>query len=180
MEKNGPQKALRYSTLVCASMMATGGLLLGAIDASLADNVQNQEGSRLVYHTVSRVLLWLMLVLQSGFVQLLMTQHWSFIGSIQTSAVWFSPIAGIGSVSSTLAAFAVSPLVERVGLGGLLWGAALLLVVSACCGEYAYQAAEQVRSCHVHPKPLLLDMVCGVKQFLDVPLGNFLSFLLVL
>jgi hypothetical protein len=56
---------------------------------------------------------------------LLYTQHWSFLGSI-CPQVWFAPTAGLGSVASTLAALAVSPLVDRVGLTGLMFASSWL------------------------------------------------------
>ena len=89
-----------------------------------------------------------MLVIQSGFVYLLSSQHWSFLGSVQSKeegARWFAPIAGVGSISSTVAAFAVSPLLNVLGLPIILVAASFLLAVSACCGDIAYQVAQKVR-----------------------------------
>lgn len=70
--------------------------------AASVDNTDAQgEGS-----WCSRALVFLLFVYQNSSVQLLYTQHWSFLGSVlteQEGAVWFAPIAGLGSVSSTLA-----------------------------------------------------------------------------
>lgn len=120
--------------------MATAGLVLNNVDSCVLDSP--------LCRNISRTISFSMLVIQSGFVYLLSSQHWSFLGSVQSKeegARWFAPIAGIGSVSSTVAAFAVSPLVNVLGLPILLIAASFLFLVSACCGDIAYQVAQKVR-----------------------------------
>jgi hypothetical protein len=119
--------------------MATAGLVLNKVEHCVSDLP--------VCRNVSRAVSFSMLVIQSGFVYLLSSQHWSFLGSVQSKqdgARWFAPIAGIGSISSTVAAFAVSPMVNLLGLPNLLIAAAFLLAISAYCGDMAYQVAQKV------------------------------------
>jgi ATP/ADP translocase len=106
------------------------------------------------HHIISKWTAFALFVIQNGFVQLLYTQHWSFLGSMNQnedgtalsdakSSAWFSPVAGIGSGSSTLAAYTVTHLVDRVGLSGLLWLAAGGICVSVYFAELAYSVAEK-------------------------------------
>ena len=74
-------------------------------------------------------------------VQLLCTQHWSFLSSI-SSEVWFAPIAGLGSLASTIAAMAVSPLIGHIGLTGLLWTSSIILLLTAWIADDAYRIAH--------------------------------------
>ena len=141
LNRRGPRYALRRTTLTCVAIMATAGLVLNKVDSSAIDSP--------IYRNVSRTVSFSMLVIQSGFVYLLSSQHWSFLGSVQSKedgARWFAPIAGIGSISSTVAAFAVSPLVNVLGLPNLLIAASFLLAISAYCGDMAYQVAQKVRN----------------------------------
>jgi hypothetical protein len=119
--------------------MATAGLVLNKVDYCVFDLP--------ICLNVTRAVSFSMLVIQSGFVYLLSSQHWSFLGSVQSKqdgARLFAPIAGIGSISSTAAAFAVSPLVNILGLPSLLIAAAFLLAISAYCGDMAYRLAQKV------------------------------------
>eukprot|EP00978_Attheya_sp_CCMP212_P026089 scaffold85134_cov51-Attheya_sp.AAC.3 len=82
----------------------------------------------------------------NAYAHLLYTQHWSFIGSVLTpsqGATWFASIAGMSSITSTLAGSAVSRLVNRIGLTGLLEGTAICLVLSLLCADFAYSIAER-------------------------------------
>lgn len=63
---------------------------------------------------------------------------------------WLAPIAGIGSLSSTLAASSVGVLVPYVNLGGLLLVAALAIGISGICADQAYRIAERH---HFAPQP---------------------------
>jgi hypothetical protein len=96
----------------------------------------------------SKPILFILFVYQSANVQFLYTQHWSFLGSILTSEegkLWFAPIAGVGSIASTLAAASVPQLVERIGLLGLLGFAGFVIGSSCYFGDAAYRVAEEVR-----------------------------------
>lgn len=99
-------------------------------------------------HGLTKSLLFAIFIFQSANVQFLYTQHWSFLGSILTpeeGKVWFAPIAGIGSITSTLAAANVGYLVEHIGLLGLLGCAALVIGSSALFASMAYSVARKVR-----------------------------------
>ena len=107
-------------------------------------------------------------VASSAFFQLLYTQHWSFLGSVigmlgvtddedgsnndrksqklpssSEGTMWFAPIAGLGSVSSTVAGICLPRLVERFGLTGSLSVAAGVLLLSGVLADRAYRIALQ-------------------------------------
>lgn len=101
------------------------------------------EGGR---RLLSKCLLFLLFIYQSSNVQFLYTQHWSFLGSIMSEEegkVWFAPIAGIGSIISTIAASQVSHMVKMIGLTGLLCTAALVIGSSAIFADAAYKIARE-------------------------------------
>lgn len=136
LERRGPRQSLWYSTLAFGLLLATSSLFIYALEPYVD---QHQ-----VYRDLARMVIFGLSVCQNALVQLLYTQHWSFLGSI-CPQVWFAPIAGLGSVASTLAALAVSPLVDRVGLTGLLFASSWFLVASAMFGDHAYRIAQLVR-----------------------------------
>lgn len=134
----GPRYALIRSTVAFATFMFTIGLLL------------HQTHLRVHQHDMSRnwskYFIFCLFVYQSANVQFLYTQHWSFLGSILTpeeGKVWFAPIAGIGSITSTLAAANVHNLVDRIGLVGLLCTAAVVIGSSAIFADSAYAVAAE-------------------------------------
>lgn len=164
LERNGPRHALRSTTLLCSAVLLGTWILLKCAQSNELI-AENDAGPRMeestpsdsipstvegpnqsTYQIPSKYLLFLLFVYQSSAVQLLYTQHWGFITSVLTAsegAVWFAPIAGLGSVTSTIAAFFVTPLVGRWGLTGLLGLAGLILVGSAFFADMAYRIAEQ-------------------------------------
>jgi ATP/ADP translocase len=94
----------------------------------------------------SQPILFLLFVFQNAYVQLLYNQHWAFISSVLTAEEGtkaFAPIAGLGSIGSTLAAGMVSTLVERSGLIGLLYMAGVSFVVSASFADIAFGIARK-------------------------------------
>ena len=139
LNRGGPRYAIRNSTLICFAIMTTAGLILNAVNRCVDESLVCQQ--------VSRNLSFAMIVIQSSFVQLLGVQHWSFLGSVvQTTkdgARWFAPIAGIGSISSTVAACAVSPLVDTLGLPNLMIAGSIIIAISAYCADAAYEVAQQ-------------------------------------
>lgn len=141
LDFRGPRSSLNYSTLLFALLMAFGAFII----QSLAKHIDAIEWCRISVQTT----IFLLNVIEAGFVPLLYTQHWSFLGSIcdQEGAVWFAPIAGLGSIASTLAAAAVSPLVDRVGLTGLLWISCFFLGASGIMADDAYRIAQLVCTC---------------------------------
>ncbi|KAL3910254.1 MAG: hypothetical protein SGILL_007764 [Bacillariaceae sp.] len=57
--------------------------------------------------------------------------------------MWFAPIAGLGSMASTMAALGVQPVVKRYGLTGSLWASSLFLLASCGAADKAYRIALQ-------------------------------------
>lgn len=102
-----------------------------------------------VIQSLSRGCIFCLFVGQNAFVQLLFTQHWAFLGSLgqgkKEGSAWFAPVAGIGSLSSTLAASTVGPMAEMLSLPGLLLFSALVVGLSGVAAELAYAMAEKVR-----------------------------------
>lgn len=139
LKRGGPRYAVRTSTLLCFATISVGGLMLNTFSACVDESSVCQH--------LSRVISFAMIVIQSSFVQLLSVQHWSFIGSIfvettDDGARWFAPIAGLGSISSTIAACAVSPLVDILGLPTLMIAGSCIIALSAYCADAAYEIAQ--------------------------------------
>ena len=156
LSHGGPSYALRTHTFICAAaQIVTGWILrmfeqcLDAVDGDGDDNNNNGGlcflGSVGNVKTMSQVLLFVLFVFQSAYVQLLYAQHWAFISSILTAeegSRLFAPIAGLGSIGSTLAAGSVSMLVESVGLIGLMYMAGISYIVCALFSNMAFSTAE--------------------------------------
>ena len=138
LEKRGPRKSLRYSTLIFAAILAVGGFTLSYIE--------NQIDRHVIFQHSARATIFLLNICLLGFVQLLYTQHWSFLNSVcsKEGSKWFGPIAGLGSLASTAAAMSVSPMVDRVGLTGLLWSSSIFLLLSSIFADDAYRIAQLV------------------------------------
>lgn len=161
----GPSYALRTHTLVCAGAQIVVGWVLRmferCLDTAAAEvvvedledyDVEWDEngavcslGSVGNVKTMSQVLLFTLFVFQSAYVQLLYAQHWAFISSVLTAeegSRLFAPIAGLGSIGSTLAAGSVSMCVEKFGLIGLMYMAGASYVVSAILANMAFSTAR--------------------------------------
>ncbi|KAL9186927.1 hypothetical protein ACHAXT_010647 [Thalassiosira profunda] len=94
----------------------------------------------------SKPLLFVLFVAGNSYVQLLYNQHWAFISSVLTpeeGARAFAPIAGLGSIGSTLAAASVSYLVERTSLISLLHMAGVSYIVCAVLADLAFGIARE-------------------------------------
>lgn len=138
-DRTGPQSALRYITLFVVLQLALISVVLDFIEPSIEESV--------VHRWISRTLLFFLFVSQSAFVQLLYSQHWSFLSSVLTEeegAVWFAPIAGFGSLASTFLAWQVLPMVDQIGLTGLLQFGSLLVFLCSVCSDRAYSIAAEV------------------------------------
>jgi len=97
-------------------------------------------------HHCSQSLLFLLFVFQNAYVQLLYNQHWAFLSSILTpdeGSTFFAPIAGLGSIGSTVAAGLVSILISKIGLIGLLYAAGASYIVSATLADWAFGLARR-------------------------------------
>lgn len=142
LHKFGPRYALVNSTLFGGSLL----LFIGACLKYLTALPSTQYVGAMHSRTITRGLLFLLFMFQSSNVQFLYTQHWSFLGSILTpeeGKTWFAPIAGLGSVTSTLAASNVSTMVEKLGLIGLLCTGGLMICSSAIFANEAYKVAKE-------------------------------------
>ena len=153
LSHGGPSYALRTHTLIVAASQIVVGWILRMFEQCL-DAVEDDEdydngvcSLRSVDNvkTMSQVLLFTLFVFQSAYVQLLYAQHWAFISSVLTAeegSRLFAPIAGLGSIGSTLAAGSVSILVERSGLIGLMYMAGISYIVSAILANMAFSTAK--------------------------------------
>ena len=154
LKKFGPRLALNGSTMIYSSFLLMATFLLKYMRVHELDAV-NKLGNLVneVTHkdtiTFGKLLIFGMFVVQSANVQFLYTQHWSFLGSVMTpeeGKVWFAPIAGVGSITSTLAAGNVKYFVDKMGLLGLLSTAAITIGASAFFADKAYGISRKVCS----------------------------------
>ena len=98
-------------------------------------------------HRFTQILVFLLFVFQSANVQFLFTQHWSFVSSVLSPSegrVWFAPMAGVGSITSTISASQVKTVIDHVGLMGCLGLASGIIGISSCFSDMAYRIAEKV------------------------------------
>lgn len=149
LDRGGPSYALRTHTLICAGCQIVCGWALRFFDDRLLHVPDDDDFSARAVADVtswSRALLFLLFVFQNAYVQLLYNQHWAFISSVLTQEEGtraFAPIAGLGSIGSTLAAGLVSKLVGRLGLIGLLHLAGASFIVSAVLADVAFGTARR-------------------------------------
>lgn len=149
LDKWGPRRSLCLSTVTFATLMASGAwtmdrLMPHLLEERFDDDLNGSpEREALFWKRMAQATIFALNVAESAFVQLLYTQHWSFIGSISKdwagATVWFAPIAGLGSIASTVAGLCVEPLVAAYGLTGLLWAASVFLLVSSLASDTAYR-----------------------------------------
>ena len=131
--------ALRYATILISALLAGSFLVLRAIDPFVETST--------TFRQLSKFILLTLYIFLNGFVQLLFTQHWSFISSIlseEEGATWFAPIAGFGSAITTALSWLILPLVDEVGLTGLLLLASLLLLSCGVFSDMAYFISASV------------------------------------
>jgi ATP/ADP translocase len=139
------------STILFALLLASSAVVLRTLEM-LIDHANNHDADDddsgiFWWRRLAQITIFSLNVAQSSFVQLLYTQHWSFIGSVskewEGAAVWFAPIAGLGSIASTLAALGVQPIVKNFGLTGSLGVSSLFLLASGIAADVAYRIAHQ-------------------------------------
>lgn len=141
---------------------------IGACLKYLTTSKTSQHIGGIQSKTISKVLSFILLMFQSSNVQFLYTQHWSFLGSILTpeeGKAWFAPIAGLGSITSTLAASNVSTMVEKLGLIGLLCTGGLIIGSSALFANAAYAVAKEVR----------MKACCSWKKYINLAFHHVLN-----
>ena len=150
LENLGPLMALRRTTLGCASVLGLSSLLLSKLDKLIVSDTtttlsSNNNNNNIAI--VTRYLVGALFVFRESYVQLITSQHWSFISSVLTpnqSSTWFAPISGLTSVTSALAAMGVGRLSSMWGLQGVLGVAACVLGGSVVFGQAAYRIADKV------------------------------------
>ncbi|KAL9184004.1 hypothetical protein ACHAXT_002090 [Thalassiosira profunda] len=138
LNRHGPLVALKATTLGCASVLGISALLI----SRLAPLIENNSSLA----TLTKYVVGALFVFRESYVQLITSQHWSFISSVLTpgqSSTWFAPISGLTSVTSALAAMGVGKLSNLWGLTGVLATAAGVLGASVVLGEMAYAVAEK-------------------------------------
>jgi ATP/ADP translocase len=144
LDARGPYGALQFTTLGCASILGLSSLVIARMDAMLP-----QHGAALAStssKTMTRYIVGALFVFRESYVQLLTSQHWSFISSILTpseSSRWFAPISGLTSITSALAAAGVGKMSSLLGLQGVLLVASIVLGGSVVFGRMAYSIAEK-------------------------------------
>lgn len=140
LDRKGPRKALRSTTLLCISALTISGILLATMQHNtIWANV------KVLSLPISQLVVWASFVFQNSYAHLLYAQQWSFLGSIFTpteAGKYYSYVAGLSSISSMIAGTSVSKLVNWVGLGGLLGFAAASLTLTLLLADWAYATAE--------------------------------------
>ncbi|KAL3784672.1 hypothetical protein ACHAWO_004887 [Cyclotella atomus] len=129
LNHGGPRHALRIHTMVCAAAQIICGSILGSLSQliELKDNRAADIPVKGLLFGVEE---------PSSFKCIC-----SVTAEEGTKA--FAPIAGLGSIGSTLAAVMVSTLVERSGLIGLLYMAGASFVLSAAFADVAFGIARK-------------------------------------
>lgn len=156
--KLGPLSALKATTLGCSSVLLVSGLLIAKLDGM----VESHATAKII----TKYLIGTLFVFRESYVQLITSQHWSFLSSILTpnqSSRWFAPISGLTSVTSAAAAMAVGRLSQILGLSGVLVVAGLVLGVSLILGDVAYGIAQKVS---VWGECWMWSICCAVDTFM--------------
>lgn len=150
LEKRGPKVALRHTTLFSLLVFAVTSLVL-----KLATG----------FHLATQIIVALAFVYTNSYAHLLYTQHWSFLSSVMTpdeGSIWFASIAGISSIVCTMTGTMVKPLVNSVGLLGIIFLNSQFLLASLFLSDRAYQLSEThgfdpTKTSKQKPKPTTSD-----------------------
>jgi len=137
LDRKGPRGALEQSTLLCAGVVALCAL-------GMSWNVPISVLGRSI--GLAKLLSGPLFIFRESYVQLLTSQYWSFMASALTpdqSAVWFGPVAGLTSIASASAGLLLTPMVNALGLPGVLLGTSSMLVCSLVFARRAYGLAQQ-------------------------------------
>mmetsp|Transcript_2435 Transcript_2435/g.4552 ORF Transcript_2435/g.4552 Transcript_2435/m.4552 type:complete len:376 (-) Transcript_2435:42-1169(-) len=95
---------------------------------------------------VAKYVVGALFIFRESYVQLITSQHRSFISSVLTpnqSSKWFAPISGLTSVTNAFLAMGVGKLSAVWGLHGVLAVAAVVLGCSVVFAEMAYSIADK-------------------------------------
>ena len=148
LSKFGPLLALKHTTLGCASILGLSSVLISKLDSQIIIEGGTTLSSPSPFVAIlTRYIVGALFIFRESYVQLITSQHWSFISSVLTpnqSSKWFAPISGLTSVTSAFAALGVGKLSAMWGLPGVLGVAAVVLGGSVVFGEAAYSIAEKV------------------------------------
>lgn len=137
LDNHGPRGALNASTLLCAIVMNA---------AALSIHLFEKTGTQFMGVAAAKFVSGPLFVFRESYVQLLTTQYWSFMASALTpsqSAKWFGPIAGLTSITSAIAGFSVSNIIESIGISYALLGTGVTLLISLFAVNAAYGVAEE-------------------------------------
>jgi len=141
LDRKGPRRALRSTTLLCISALTISGIAMATMQHNeLWGNI------KILSLPISQLVVWASFVFQNSYAHLLYAQQWSFLGSIFTpteAGKYYSYVAGLSSISSMIAGTSVSRLVEWIGLEGLLGLAAVSLTLTLLLADWAYSTAEK-------------------------------------
>ncbi len=141
----GPRRALRDTTLLCISVLASSGIAVAAMHINGVGG-GGWASTKFLSWTLGQLIVWVSFVFQNSYAQLLYAQQWSFIGSICTpnqAGRYYSYIAGLSSISSMIAGASVSRVVSRMGLPGLLGIAAASLSCTCLLADWAYSNSDR-------------------------------------
>ena len=144
LNAQGPYLALKTTTIGCASILGLCSIILTKLDPMIVESNNNPTS---MISNLTKYIVGALFIFRESYVQLITSQHWSFISSVLTpsqSSTWFAPISGLTSITSAVAAMAVGRLSSMWGLQGVLGVAALVLGGSVVFGELAYSIAEKV------------------------------------
>eukprot|EP00978_Attheya_sp_CCMP212_P028832 scaffold100610_cov53-Attheya_sp.AAC.2 len=135
LQKNGPRAAIKQTSLIFASILCGTALL---IELLANRGFLSHIGC---IPTLVKFLCGGLFIFRESYVQLLTSQHWSFMVSVLTpsqSSTWVARISGMTSISSAAAGFGVQHVIEKVGLTGAICGTGIALICSMLCAERAY------------------------------------------
>lgn len=137
LDRHGPRGALVRSTILCALVMNA---------SAFAIQLFEKWGTTVQGITAAKFVSGPLFVFRESYVQLLTSQYWSFMASALTptqSAKWFGPIAGLTSITSAVAGFVVSDIIDKIGISYALMGTGVTLLGSLVAVHLAYSQAEQ-------------------------------------
>ncbi|KAL3816570.1 hypothetical protein ACHAXA_003810 [Cyclostephanos tholiformis] len=144
LERYGPGEALTRTSLWCAAGLTGSGLLIGKLDDRITPSSSSTASTTIT--KFAKYVVGLLFVFRESYVQLLTSQHWSFVSSVLTpgeSSTWYGPISGLTSITSALGAMGVGKLSGLIGLTGVLMVSGLALASSVWFGGMAYRIAEE-------------------------------------
>jgi ATP/ADP translocase len=137
LETQGPRAALKQTTLFSLLFLSGSALALHLLRTATTASP--------MVRLASQAIVALAFIYQNAYAYLLYTQQWSFLSSITTpeeGSVWFAAIAGVSSVVSTLTGAMVKPLVNAVGLIGMVACTSVFLAFSLVAGDQAYELSQ--------------------------------------